>query len=180
MLRLASARHMPPASLACTRIASRRSRSAYLSPVVRNDSPVSARSSRDATRPRRRAAATRAYSSQRLCKCGRTQTPPAATGVAGTSTRERDTANMKRLVITAAVLAMLGGAAHANGWLLLCPNAPGKQQGYESQRQIRAFDTAAECEAARTPFEKRCTSDGRHKQLAITCDCECWPARTCN
>jgi hypothetical protein len=87
---------------------------------------------------------------------------------------------MKRLLLTTTLLAALNGAAHAHGWLLLCPYAPGQQQGFERYRQIRAYDTAAECEAARTPFEKQCAGDARHKQTAITCNCECWPARGCN
>ena len=69
-------------------------------------------------------------------------------------------------------------AAHGQGWLLLCPYAQPTIE--RSHLQVRAFDSAAECEATRASYEKRCAQDARHKALAIKCDCECWPARTCN
>jgi hypothetical protein len=87
---------------------------------------------------------------------------------------------MKRLLLTTTLLAALSSAAHAHGWLLLCPYAPGHQPELERYWQARAYDTAAECETGRDAVEKRCKSDARRKPPTITCNCECWPARGCN
>jgi hypothetical protein len=87
---------------------------------------------------------------------------------------------MKAVLMGSILLLVLPLAAHASGWFLLCPYAPGHQPGLEQYWQNRAYDTATDCETGRDAFEKQCARDARHKQLSITCNCKCWPARTCD
>jgi len=78
---------------------------------------------------------------------------------------------------TLAVLLLLAGAAHAQGWLLMCPQPSQPGELIERLVQVHAYDWAAECEQVRPAFEANCRKTERRRKLTYTCNCRCVPVR---
>jgi hypothetical protein len=83
---------------------------------------------------------------------------------------------VRRLLGFAALLA-LPLTAHAQGWLLMCPQPAQSGELIERLEQIHAYDWAAECEQVRPAFEANCRKTERRRKLTYTCNCRCVPVR---